>query len=216
MELLDTIRAAGDRLPTKESRMRHVLVLVLSAALAAGSASAQSFEAGLAAYDRGDYEAAIKEWQPLADQGDASAQFNLGLVFGEGQGVPTDYAEAARLYRLAAAQGHAKAQFNLGLMFNEGQGVQQDFSEAARWYRSAAAKGHASAQNNLGRLYKIGRGVPQNYIAAHMWLNIACALDGENGCGNREDVAKKMTPADISEAQRRARICMESKYQNCD
>ena len=81
------------------------------------------FEAGQDAYDRGAYDTALKEWRPLADQGDVKAQFNLGVMYQLGQGVPQDYAEAAKWYRLAADQGFAPAQFNLASMYIKGQGV---------------------------------------------------------------------------------------------
>ncbi len=77
-------------------------------------ATAQNFEKGKEAYDRSDYEAALREWRPLAEQGDARAQSNLGAMYLNGQGVEQDYAEAVKWYRLAAEQGHAGAQYNLG------------------------------------------------------------------------------------------------------
>ena len=71
-----------------------------------------------------------QEWKPLADQGDADAQYNLGLMYDYGYGVAEDDAEAARWYRLAADQGHAIAQYNLGLMYASGRGVVEDDAEA--------------------------------------------------------------------------------------
>ena len=78
------------------------------------SAQAQDFDRGLAAAQSGDFATALKEWRPLAEQGDALAQYNLGAMYEFGDGVVQDYAEAVRWYRLAAEQGHAKAQYNLG------------------------------------------------------------------------------------------------------
>ncbi len=94
---------------------------------------------GIAAYDRGDYAAALKEWRPLAEQGNAAAQYNLGQMYIYGRGVPEDYAEAAKWYRKAAEQGHANAQYNLGVMYDNGQGVPQDYVQAHMWYNLAAA-----------------------------------------------------------------------------
>ena len=93
---------------------------------------------GVVAYNRGDYATALREWRPLAEQGDAEAQFNLGLMYYKGRGVPQDYAEAVKWYRKAAEQGVAEAQYNLGFMYNNGQGIPQDYAEAARWYLKAA------------------------------------------------------------------------------
>ncbi len=78
-----------------------------------------------------------------------------------------------------------------------------------KWYRRAAEQGNASAQNNLGFMYDNGQGVPQDYIRAHMWFNLAAAQGNELGRENREIVAKKMTPADISQAQLLAREWLE-------
>ncbi|CAN1510308.1 Sel1-like repeat [Paracoccaceae bacterium] len=142
--------------------------------------SAQDFDVGLEAYEVGDYATALREWTPLAEQGDMWAQKNLGIMYEYGQGVPQDYAEAVKWYRLAADQGHADAQTNLGVM------------------------------------YATGEGVPQDYVTAHMWFNIGAANGDTDAATNRDKVAAKMLPADISEAQRRAKVCMASGYQDCD
>ncbi len=96
--------------------------------------------------DKGDYATALKELRPLAEQGDAEAQCNLGYMYKGGKGVPQDDAEAARWYRLAAVQGLDRAQFNLGIMYATGRGVQQDYVQAYLWFSLAAAQGHGSAQ----------------------------------------------------------------------
>ena len=130
-------------------------------------------------------------------------------MYADGRGVPQDDAEAIQWYRLAAEQGDASAQFNLGLMYDNGRGVPQDDAEAIQWYRLAAEQGYASAQNNLGLMYMNGEGVPQDNVEAHMWLNLAASrlsgADRERTVGTRDRVAEQMTPADLSEAQRRAR-----------
>ncbi len=127
-----------------------------------------------------------------------------------------DYATAMREFTLLAALGDAKAQFNLGRMYEIGEGVLQDYAEAVRWYRLAAEQGNDYAQNNLGIMYGVGHGVRQDYVLTHMWINIAAANGNNKAADAREMVAGWMTPTDISEAQRRARVCMESNYQDCD
>ena len=94
---------------------------------------------GVAAYDRGDYATALREWRPLAEQGNANAQVNLGLMYDNGRGVPQDYAEAMRWFRKAAEQGHAGAQIFLGVMYDMGQSVPQDYVRAHMWYNLAAS-----------------------------------------------------------------------------
>ena len=194
----------------------HVLLMVSLLTCAGGVAIAQDYDAGLKAAQAGDFQTALKEWKPLADQGDACAQYNLGLMYADGEGVPEDDAEAARWYRLAADQGLAGAQRNLGLMYANGRGVPEDDAEAVRWYRLAADQGLADAQHNLGVMYADGRGVPQDNVTAHMWFNIAGANGDEDGRDNREIIERKMTPFYVSEAQKRARICMASNYTDCE
>jgi len=162
------------------------------------------FDEGVAAYNRGDYATALREFRPLAEQGRAAAQYNLGVMYDKGRGVPQDYAAAVKWYRKAAAQGHAAAQYNLGVMYDNGQGVPQDYAAAVKWYRKAVAQGHATAQYNLGVMYDNGQGVPQDYVQAHKWFNLAATQGDKDAVKNRDIVASKMTPADVSKAQKLA------------
>ena len=105
-------------------------------------ATAQDYAKGLEAVQLGDYQTALQECRPLADQGYAAAQFNLGIMYQTGQGVPKDYAEAVKWYRLAAEQGYASAQSNLGWMYKLGDGVLQDNVIAHMWYNIASGNGN--------------------------------------------------------------------------
>ncbi len=163
------------------------------------------FEAGVDAIVRGDYDTALAEFRPVAEQGDAKAQFHLGLMYANGEGVPQDYQEAVKWYRRAAEQGDARAQSNLGLMYDKGQGVPQAYQEAVKWYRRAAEQGRPSAQYNLASMYYSGQGVPQDYVLAHMWTNLAASQGGEKAVKKRDKIATKMTPDQIAKAQRLAR-----------
>ena len=88
-------------------------------------------------------------YRRAAEQGNAMAQNNLGVMYAEGKGVPQDDKAAVQWYRRAAEQGDADAQNNLGMMYHKGEGVLQDYKTAAQWYRRAAEQGHAAAQSNL-------------------------------------------------------------------
>ncbi len=127
--------------------VRIVLISVLLLVLAA-PALAQSSSSGIGAYLRGDYAAALEIWRPLAEGGDARAQFKVGVLYYKGQGVPLDQVEAIRWYRLAAELGDIFAQFNLGFMYEEGQGVTQDYVQSHRWFAAAAAQGDEEAGEN--------------------------------------------------------------------
>jgi TPR repeat protein len=101
----------------------------------AGVSWSADFEKGIAAYKSKDYASALREFKPLAQQGNAEAQLRLSWLYANGQGVPQDYKTAVKWYRLAAKQGNAPAQYNLGLMYSKGRGVVQDDKTAVKWYR---------------------------------------------------------------------------------
>ena len=113
-----------------------LLTLLLSTSLI-GTTYADHLD-GLDAYKKGgDYNTAFKEIQPLADQGDAIAQYNLGVMYDYGKGVLKDYQQAAKWYRKAADQGNALAQFSLGRMYAYGEGVLKDLTKAKYWTKKA-------------------------------------------------------------------------------
>src|ERR1700760_3874361 len=120
---------------------KAVVAASILAASFAGSGTAGPFEEAVFAYMTGDYAIAIELMRPFAEQGDAPAQYNLGLMYDNGRGVPRDYTAAVQWYRKAAEQGHAAAQYSLGLMYDSGQGVRQDYATASRWYQMAAEQG---------------------------------------------------------------------------
>ena len=103
-------------------------------------------EKGIAAYDSGDYATALREWTPLAEQGNADAQFMVGTMYEKGDGVPQDSQIAVKWYSLAAQQGHDPAQTNLGTMYRKGDGVPQDYEIAVKWYTLSAEQGYVDAQ----------------------------------------------------------------------
>ena len=90
-------------------------------------------------------------------------------------------------------------------MYEGGHGVSQDYAAALTWYRKAANQGYAQDQNNLGRMYAYGKGVPQDYVLAHMWFNLSATQGNAGAVRRRNEVAAKMTPAQIAEAQKLAR-----------
>jgi hypothetical protein len=115
----------------------------------------------------------IFELRKRAEQGDAAAQYNLGLMYRNGEGVPQSDADAVEWYRKAAEQGLAAAQCNLGLMYYLGNGVPESYADAVEWYRKAAEQGYARAQYKLGCMYLYGKGVPQSDADAVEWYSKA-------------------------------------------
>ena len=184
--------------------MKLKILLVLVGLFVEFSAMAGDLEQGLAAYNKQNYEEAMNWWVIAAKQGNADAQYNLGVMYDNGRGVPQDYKEAAKWYQLAAMQGHASAQHNLGVMYEVGRGIPQDDSEAVRLYQLAANQGNASAQLNLGYMYAHGRGVPQDDSEAVRLFQLA-ANQGNDvaqlNLGNRFSIGKGV-PQNYSEAKK--------------
>ena len=144
----------------------------------------------------------VRTFRQKAEQGDADAQYSLGVSYREGKGVDRDYAQAVAWWRKAAGRGHASAQGALGFMYASGQGISKDYAQAVQWYRRAADQGIARAQFNLGVMYSRGQGVLQDDIEAHKWRNLAAAVP--ESAAARDRLAQDMTPAQIAEAERRS------------
>jgi hypothetical protein len=159
-----------------------------------------------------DHTEAVRWYRKAAEQGDVYSQISLGTMYDLGRCVPQDNVEAAKWYRLAAEQGNATGQLCLATMYDSGRCVPQDNGEAAKWYRMAAEQGNAEAQIHLGFLFENGRGVPRDYVLAHMWYDLAASrfpvseMENRNRAKkSRDDLASRMTPAQIAEARRLAR-----------
>ncbi len=150
----------------------NLLLVFLTFFLFLTALSHADFQAGENAYERGEYEMALKEWQTLAEQGNPKAQLALGIMYVQGKGVPQNATEAVRWYRLAAEQGDSEAQEKLGVMYEHGEGV-PDYSQARNWYLRAAEQGRVAAQSNLGTIYAAGLGVTQDFEEASRWFHLA-------------------------------------------
>ena len=150
-----------------------IIRLTLSLLLGSGVAVATDFDKGLKAAQSGDFKTALAEWMPLAEQGNANAQRNLGLMYDNGDGVQENDKTAVKWYTLAAEQGLDQAQSNLGLMYENGIGVQENHEIAVKWYTLAAEQGLDQAQSNLGFMYYNGKGVTQDYETSAKWYALA-------------------------------------------
>ena len=148
----------------------------------------------------------------LVPTGAPAQDYNKGLdAYSNG-----DFVTALKEWRPLAEMGRADAQSNLGHMYESGKGVPQDKAEAVKWYRLAAEQGYPEAQLNLGYMYFNGTGVPQDFVAAIMWWNIAMFNGEEKASENIYTMGLKLTDEDNSEAFRRALVCVESEYKDCD
>lgn len=157
---------------SRASPLLLVVLLLLPAATRADSAT-DAYAAAQAAYDAGDYAAAVEHWRRAAGMGHAAAEFRLGAMYEEGKGAEKDNARALEWYRRAAEHGSERAQFNLAHMYATGKGVEQDESEAAKWYRRSAERGNAHAQYALGLIHYRGEAVERDLVEAWAWLTVA-------------------------------------------
>ncbi len=135
--------------------MRAVATILAFSVLALAflaPAQAASLRAGLAAYDRQDFNAAAAILRPLAIAGDPRAQSYVGYMYETGRGFPQNYNVAAYWYFRAANQGESTAQYMLGLLYDKGDGVQQDYIKAHMWLDLAAAHAPPKSRDYCVRL----------------------------------------------------------------
>jgi TPR repeat protein len=145
---------------------------VLRDSAAAGDTNAQCGMGRQYEYALGvplDYKQSLVWLLKSAEQGDITAQVELGVVYDKMQ----DYAQAFTWYSKAAEQGNARAEYNIGLAYQNGESVPKDMAQAIAWYRKAADQGDVIAQNNLAVIYDQGLGVPQDYLQAADWYRKA-------------------------------------------
>ena len=185
---------------------RFNIALVLSIVCLTSSACADITPAvDTSQTNRAEDEATAKEVRKSAEEGDASAQYRLGLLYDGGVGVPQNYRQAKEWFEKAAKQGHVGAQVNLGTLYLQGEGAPQSAQMALFWLSRAAEQGHALAFAKLGWMYVQGRGVLQDFVQAHKWYSLAAANGHEKAAEYRDALAKQMTSAQIAEAQQLAR-----------
>jgi hypothetical protein len=149
---------------------RYLVVLAVAAFLSA-PLSAQSVKAGIDAWQRADYSAAVGIWRPLAEKGDADAQFNLGQAYRLGRGVPINLGAAKTWFERAASSGHLDAETTLGLLlFQNG-----DQAEGLKWLKKAAEQGEPRAQLVYGTALYNGDGITENKMLGYAYVTRSAA-----------------------------------------
>lgn len=152
--------------------MRFRLLLILLIAIAWPTAGRADYDAGLAAFDEGDYQAAFREWEPLAQDGDVDAQFALGYLYEYGEGVTQSYRQAAYWYGKAADAGDVDAAVAMGYLYESGLGVKQNFRRAVEYYGMASDQGDAYAMYYLARMVAEGRGTERDLVHAYTLFGV--------------------------------------------
>jgi TPR repeat protein len=155
--------------------------------------------AGFEAYEKGDYATALKEFMPLAESGQASAEAAVGQMYFEGKGVKPDMKEAARWLEPAASKGIARAQFLLGKLYLTGEGVAApDPVKAAALTKAAADQGIPEAQVDTCAFYYQGVGVQKDLVQAYLYANLAAQQGSEDGRSILTLLCQDMKPEDVA------------------
>ena len=174
---------------------------------------------GGAARARGLSPRPMQQWricaQLAADQGDAQAQFNLGVMIAKGRGTAASQTVAKQWLQLAADQGDAQALYNLGVLHQGDASHHPNYPQALACYRQAAAA-HDDAKVALGWLYAKGLGVLQDFVRAHMWFNLGAISGHPEAINGRDFVAQQMIAPQIAAAQDMARACQQANFKGFD
>ena len=155
----------------------------------------------LSLYNNKALKQAVTTCTENAINGNADAQFALGMMYYKGTGVPQDFKKALEWYFKSAAQGFALAQHNLGSIYATGTATTQDYVKAVKWYRKAAEQGFPTSQNNLCVMYATGRGITRNHVEAYAWCHIAASQGDSTARKNRNHIASIIDPAQRKEAK---------------
>lgn len=145
----------------------------------------------------------LSDQMDAAENGSATAQYNLGMRYATGDGVVQDWEKAAKWLRASSDNGDMDAQVALGTMYQKGQGVAKDDGEAVNMYRQAARQGQRQAQYNLGAMYASGRGTNTNKKEAYFWLSLASTLPNPDVEAMMSSIEGSLSPAEIAEAKKR-------------
>ena len=164
----------------------------------AGNASADGV-AGFEAYEKGDYATALKEFLPLAEAGQTSAEAAVGQMYFEGKGMAPDPKQAARWLEPAASKGNARAQYLLGKLYLSGEGVAApDPVKAAALTKAAADQLLVEAQVDTCAFYYQGVGVPKDLVQAYLYANLAAQQGSQDGTAILTLLSQDMKPEDVA------------------
>ena len=149
------------------------ITLILTTTFITNIVHAGSLQEAKNAIDQKNYKLAREIYEVLAQEGDAKAQYNLGLMYASGDGVSYDAAQAASWYKKSASQGYREAQYALAVMTFNKELEDLDYTQAIKWYQAAAAQGHVRSQENLGMLFYRGDAIEQDINSSIYWFQLA-------------------------------------------
>ncbi len=170
---------------------------------------AEQVDEGMSAFNAGDYQKAQTIWTESAEQGDVSAQINLGAMHAKGLGVVKNRSEALKWLEMAVEQGSAEAMFNLGKLYEtQYRDAQADHELSFKWYMSAAEDGYVGAQYAVGVKYFKGQGVATDYVSAYAWMDVATRRGQESAKNYRDLIGDVLSVEDLNKAKQSAEALM--------
>ena len=186
----------------------HLLVAVLAASACQSLLSEPDLQTGIVSFEQAEYGAALDHFEPLARDGMAEAQYYLGTMFANGDGIAQDYSSAEDWLTRAAEQGHPTSQIVLGIWYSSGEQAGQDYAKSAQWFLRAAELGEAEAQFHIGTMYAVGQGVDLDPVQAYRWLGRSAAQGfGCGACSAEIDrMVSLMSAEQLAEAKRLAQL----------
>lgn len=193
---------------------RLAFLLVMAMLLWPAGGARADIGRGVDLFERGRYDEAAAVLAPLAEGGDAAAQYLLGVMYLNLMVEPPREHAALRLIEGAAEAGHLTAQTELARMYRAGDGVEQDFANMMAWYERAAEQGDVGAQLFVADGYGYGYGVEPDLVEAYKWYEIAIQYWGSLAVRARDVLAEQMTDEQIAEAVRRAGDWLASRPRN--
>jgi len=174
--------------------------IALAMLLAAAAPAAADGAAGLKAYQAGDYETALREFLPLAEAGQATAQAAVGQMYLSGQGVPVDPQQAALWLERAAEGGNARARYQIGNMYAAGYGVAADDMKASYYLIKAANQNMADAQLAMAQRFYHGQGVPKDLVQSFLYAALAARQGNQDALSIANAVGAELTPEEQGRA----------------
>lgn len=170
---------------------------------------------GYEALEDKDYKKALYYFSYDANLGDDQAQYNLGIMYKKGLGVPVNLNEAFSWFYLSANEGNILANYALGHSYLKGSGIKQNYKLALKAFKFAALRGHPSSRLLLGNMYHKGQGVIKSYPRAFFWWSLAQDLNIDGASQNIEIIKKKMSNDQYIKAKKMYSTCMQDTLYNC-
>jgi len=181
------------------------------------------FKTGLEAAKREDFDTAQREWEPLAENGSARAQINLGTMYSKGEGVGKNLTTAFSWYLKAAKQGIMKAQFLVGQMYQDGEGTEKKPVEALNWFFRSAKQGDTNSQVIISTTLALGEVVKRDVVGALFWA-YAAEIGGSEDANAVVIALEKALLKRIGQSKlekileklkESARECVNKNYEGC-